>query len=677
MFRCEGATSVATVPSPLWWERVSVRRRSVLLVLLVMAAAGPADSWGVSESGPFHLGRVATPEEIQAWDIDVAPDGEGLPAGRGTVKEGAGVYAERCASCHGATGVEGPNPKLVGGQGTLASERPVKTVGSYWPYATTLFDYINRAMPFVAPQSLTSDQVYAVTAWILFRNGLLEKDGALDRKTLPKVRMPHRHGFVPDPRPDVTPVDSRDTTASSLGEIDFPTSGSPEAQQPFLRGVLLLHNFEYDDAQKAFRWAQELDPGFAMAYWGEAMTMTHPLWGEQAVQQALNVLRRLAPTPTKRVAAAPTKREQGYLRAVEALYEEGDKKQRDQAYMAAMQTLTRQFPEDDNAQAFYALSILGSAQGKRDEKLYLEAASIVQAVFERSPRHPGAVHYLIHALDEPAHAHGALEAARVYAGLAPAAPHARHMPSHIFMALGLWDDVIQANERSWAAGEQRRIRQGLSVTERSYHVAHWLMYALLQQGRVEEAKPFLRMVEEDAERVKSRAVQRYRAAMRATYIIETGEWDVTGLDRDLSSVRVAAAMSELFAIGLSAFKTGHGEVADRVLEQFRRHTDRAEKTPSHGRSVTAMKNQLSAMKWLAEGNVDEGLALLRETASLEDAMPFSAGPVFPVKPTHELFGEVLLSLGQRDEARRQFTLALERAPNRRLSLAGLTRASAP
>ena len=283
---------------------------------------------------------------------------------------------------------------------------------------------------------------------------------------------------------------------------------------------------------------------------------------------------------------------------------------------------------------------------------------------------------MIHALDDPAHAHGALEAARVYAGLAPAAPHARHMPSHIFMALGLWDDVIQANEGSWAAGEQRRIRQGLSVAERSYHVAHWLMYALLQQGRVEEARPFLRMVEEDAERVKSRAVQRYRAAMRATYIIETGEWDVTGLDRDLSSVRVAAAMSELFAIGLSAFKTGHGEVADRVLEQFRRQTDRAEKTPSHGRPVTAMKNQLSAMKLLAEGNVDEGLALLQETASLEDAMPFSAGPVFPVKPTHELFGEVLLSLGKRDEARRQFTLALERAPNRRLSLAGLTRASA-
>ena len=654
---------------------VAVFQNSVFLVFLVLLGMPLLAAWSAGKGGLFHLGRVATQDEIQAWDIDVAPDGKGLPVGRGTVQEGARVYAERCASCHGATGVEGPNPKLVGGQGALASAHPLKTVGSYWPYATTVFDYIYRAMPFVAPQSLTPDQVYAVTAWILFQNGLLEKDAVLDREMLPEVRMLNRDGFVPDPRPDVNRSSSHTTTASSLGEIDFPTSGSSEARQPFLRGVLLLHNFEYDDAQVAFQRAQELDPDFAMAYWGEAMTMTHPLWREQDVQGALDVLRRLAPTPTKRVAAAPTKREQGYLRAVEALYGEGDKKQRDQAYMAAMQALAREFPEDDNAQAFYALSILGSAQGKRVEKRYLDAASIVQAVFERSPRHPGAVHYLIHALDDPAHAHKALEAARVYAGLASAAPHAQHMPSHIFMALGLWDDVIQANERSWAAGEQRRIRQGLSVAERSYHVAHWLMYALLQQGRVEEAKPFLRMVEEDAERVKSRAVQRYRAAMRATYIIETGEWDVTGLDRDRSSVRVSAAMSELFAIGLSAFKTGHEEVADRVLDQFSRQTDHAESTTTHG-PVKVMKNQLSAMKLIAEGNVDEGLALLRETASLEDTIPFAAGPVFPVKPTHELFGEVLLSLGKRDEARRQFTLALERAPNRRLSLAGLTRASA-
>lgn len=654
---------------PVGIRTVLQRQACFLLALFIMAVSGSADAWGVSKSDRVHLGQVATPEEIQAWDIDVGPDGKGLPAGRGTVEEGARVYAGRCAGCHGVTGVEGPNPKLVGGQGTLASLRPVKTVGSYWPYATTLFDYIYRAMPFVAPQSLTPDQVYAVTAWILFQNGLLDRSVVLDRETLPKVRMLHRTGFVPDPRPDVNRPGSDTTNASSLGEIEFPTSGSPEAQHPFLRGVLLLHNFEYNDAQAAFRRAQELDPGFAMAYWGEAMTMTHPLWGQQDVQQALEVLQRLAPTPDQRVAAAPTEREQGYLRAVEVLYGDRDKPQRDRAYMAAMQALARQFPDDDNAQTFYALSMLGSAQGKRVEDLYLDAASIVRAVFKRNPRHPGAVHYLIHALDDPAHAQGALEAARVYADLAPAAPHARHMPSHIFMALGLWDDVVQANERSWSASEERRLRKGLGVAERSYHVAHWLMYALLQQGRVEEAKPFLRMVEEDAEAVKSRVIERYRAAMRATYIIETEEWDVTGFDRDRSTVQASAAMSELFAIGLSAFKTGRGDVADRVLAQFRQ-ADQA-KDAAQGRPVHVMKNQLAALKLFVEERVAEGFTLLRETASMEDAMPFTAGPVFPVKPTHELLGEVLLSLGELDEARREFSLALKRAPNRALSLAGV------
>ena len=194
-----GGYGAIPVPSPPWWEKARVRGRSLLFLLLVMVMTGPPESWGASKRGSFHLGRVATPDEIQAWDIDVAPDGEGLPAGRGTVKEGADVYAEYCAGCHGATGMEGPDPKLVSGQGTLTSDHPVKTVGSYWPYATTLFDYIYRAMPFVAPQSLTPDQVYAVTAWILFQNGLLDKDAVLDQATLPKVRMLHRNGFVPDP----------------------------------------------------------------------------------------------------------------------------------------------------------------------------------------------------------------------------------------------------------------------------------------------------------------------------------------------------------------------------------------------------------------------------------------------------------------------------------------------
>ena len=150
----------------------------------------------------YDFGRPATPDEIALWDIDVRPDGKGLPSGSGTVAQGKQVFAENCAACHGDAGVGGIKDRLAGGQGTLASATPLKTVGSFWPYATTLFDYIHRAMPYQAPGSLSDDDTYAVAAYILHLNGILPADGKLDRDSLPKVRMPNRDGFVPDPEFD-------------------------------------------------------------------------------------------------------------------------------------------------------------------------------------------------------------------------------------------------------------------------------------------------------------------------------------------------------------------------------------------------------------------------------------------------------------------------------------------
>lgn len=174
---------------------------------LVAVAAATVSAWAGTPStdgrSSYGLGRPATEAEIRAWDIDVSPNGEGLPPGRGTVKQGAAVFAKKCAACHGPTGVEGPRDRLVGGQGTLTTSHPIKTIGSYWPSATTLFDYIRRTMPFSAPQSLTSDEVYAAVAWLLYRNGIVDEHAVLDARTLPAVQMPNRHGFVPDPRPDL------------------------------------------------------------------------------------------------------------------------------------------------------------------------------------------------------------------------------------------------------------------------------------------------------------------------------------------------------------------------------------------------------------------------------------------------------------------------------------------
>jgi S-disulfanyl-L-cysteine oxidoreductase SoxD len=158
---------------------------------------------GVHAQSRYGIGRTATPAEIAGWNIDIGRDGSGLPPGSGTVSHGREVFAQQCAACHGDKGQGGVGDRLVGGQGTLATSNPVRTVGSYWPFATTLFDYIRRAMPQNAPESLSDDDVYAVSAYILNLNGLLPADETLDAKSLPSINMPNRKMFVGDPRPDV------------------------------------------------------------------------------------------------------------------------------------------------------------------------------------------------------------------------------------------------------------------------------------------------------------------------------------------------------------------------------------------------------------------------------------------------------------------------------------------
>jgi mono/diheme cytochrome c family protein len=169
----------------------------------IIGAVLAAYSTGIEAQGQYGIGRTATPAEIAGWNIDIGPDGSGLPQGSGTVSQGRDVFAQQCAACHGDKGQGSVGDRLVGGQGTLATSNPVRTVGSYWPYATTLFDYIRRAMPQNAPESLSKDEVYAVSAYILNLNDILPADATLDARSLPSIKMPNRKMFVGDPRPDV------------------------------------------------------------------------------------------------------------------------------------------------------------------------------------------------------------------------------------------------------------------------------------------------------------------------------------------------------------------------------------------------------------------------------------------------------------------------------------------
>ena len=321
----------------------------------------------------------------------------------------------------------------------------------------------------------------------------------------------------------------------TLGSLEFPNSGAIEAQDAFLRAVLLLHSFEYEDARDAFQEAQGLDADFALAYWGEAMTHNHPLWQEREALAAMAALEKLAPTTEARREKAPTEREKGYLHAVELLFAEGEKGERDQAYSEAMGTLSARFPEDLEAKSFFALSILGTANGERDSRVYMRAAAVVEEVFDENPRHPGAVHYLIHSYDDPVHAPLGLRAARVYAEIAPAASHAQHMISHIYVALGRWVETVSANEQAFAVSEDRAREKDLPIHSRNHHALHWLEYGYLQQGRYKDALRQLAIMEDDA---KANPVARtlwYFAQMRAAYLVQTERWDEGAISAAKSS----------------------------------------------------------------------------------------------------------------------------------------------
>ncbi len=458
---------------------------------------------------------------------------------------------------------------------------------------------------------------------------------------------------------------------SELGHIDFPASGPPEAQEHFVRGTLLLHSFQYGQAAEAFREAQKLEPDFAIAYWGEAMTYNHSVWQEQDYEAARAVLQRLAPTPEGRLAKAPTEREKDYLRAVEILYGDGDKRSRDFAYAEAMRKLMEKYPDDDEAAAFYSVALLGTAHEGRDHRTYIRAAAVVEPVFRDNPQHPGAAHYLIHSYDDPVHAPLGLRAARAYSKIAPAASHAQHMTSHIFLALGMWDDVVSANERSWAVSGGR-----------NYHGLFWLEYGYLQQGRYEHALKMLQIMREAAESNPTPRTLGYLARMRAAYIIETHEWEGSAVEISVETgtVGVRSAAMDRYATGLGALRRGDQAGAEKVLAEMKKHRLAMIKSgrssyPPDLQAAEALEKELQASIWLEQGKAEDAVRLLREATVIEESMPFEFGPPYVVKPSHELLAEVFLELGRPEEARTQFELALARAPRRVMSLLGRARAA--
>ena len=461
-------------------------------------------------------------------------------------------------------------------------------------------------------------------------------------------------------------------TAQTLGRIDFPNSGKPEAQAPFLRGVLLLHSFEYEDAAQAFRQAEQADPEFAMAYWGEAMTYTHPLWNQKDSVAARAALERLAPTASARAAKAGTPRERLYLDAMEALYfGRGVKAKQDSLYSDAMERLVAANPGDDEARAFYALSLMGLSQGTRNIPTYMRAGAIAEEIYRRNPLHPGALHYIIHAFDDPIHAPLGLFAAREYSKIAADADHAQHMTTHIFLALGMWRETVAQNA----------IASGPDTTVwRPGHYTAWHNYGLIQLGRYDEAHRYLEMVRRNLAAATNAGRQNYLLTMRAHYLISTERWDDGVADWTLDAPLAASGplAIDAYATGVSQLRRGKQRDAERTLtrlETIARANQADNLYGANPRVPQILAGQLKAQLLWEKGKRAEAIGLLRAATKDADALPLEFGPPDIVKPTHELLGELLLADGKGADAQTEFLRALDLTPGRTLSLVGLERAA--
>ena len=485
-----------------------------------------------------------------------------------------------------------------------------------------------------------------------------------------------------------------------LGTVTFPNSGSAAAQADFIRGVAWLHSFMYEDAIDSFRAAQKIDPSFALAYWGEAMSFSQPLWFFEEVDKGQAALAKLAPTPDARIAKAKTPREQGFMRAAEALFGAGDKPARHAAFAKEMARVAAENPADDEAQAFYALSLLTTLpRGDAALPIRQQAGAIAEKVFARNPNHPGAAHYILHAYDHGTLAAKALPAARAYAKIAPQASHALHMPAHTFLQLGMWDDAAASDEASWNASIAWAKRRGLSMASRDFHSLGWLQYEWLQQGRFSKTKEATAFVESAFAAAKSpaasarqrasaspqhagghgygegseiglgsdeAALRNDRGSMRARYIIESERW------QEMKGQSTFDNIEELFALGLSAVNLGDGARARSVLDEFRK----AASSPSAElrEQATVMLREMEALDQFAQGQHARAFGLLDQAVAMQNRMPKPIGRPMPVKDVNELYGEFELQLGRARQAAVWFERALARTPNRSRPLLGLARA---
>lgn len=465
---------------------------------------------------------------------------------------------------------------------------------------------------------------------------------------------------------------------AELGKVRFDNSCSPGVQKEFNAAVAMLHSFQYGLAEKTFLNVAGRDPQCAIAYWGAAMTLYHQLWDwptAEALQKGREYLEK-----ARRL--KKTERESAYLDAAMAFYQPEPalrRSSRVQAYSAAMLKVRQRYPQDADATAFYALSLL-TLPSQGDDSDQRNAIRILQRLFEDQPDHPGAAHYLIHAADTPEFARLGLPAALRYAEIAPASPHALHMPAHIFARLGMWQESIASNLASLSAAEEATRSQRDDGSGDALHATMYLAYSYLQAGQEEDAHGL-------AERVTTiqgatpGGIANNVSILEALYAVETHDWKQAATLTVRTDAFPYARVRTFWARAIGAARIGDISAARENIEKlnaarasslaYMRSVDHQMHMGHSGNSVSVQ--QLEAQAWLAwaEGRPAKALVMMRGAARKEECFGVESRSV----PAYEMLGDLLLELHQPESALVAYTAALEESPGRFNSVAGAAWAS--
>ena len=453
-----------------------------------------------------------------------------------------------------------------------------------------------------------------------------------------------------------------------LGKVTFPTSCDSKVQAQFERGVAMLHSYWFTEARKVFDGVLQQDPSCAIAYWGLAV---HYLGNSLAAPPSPKDAAAASEALQKgRAIGAKTQRERDWIDAIGVYYRDADKtpvNARLTAYSRAMEQMTQRYPDDFEAWTYYALTLQASAP--KNDKTYatqLKSAEILERLFKQNPDHPGVAHYLVHAYDYPPLADKGIKIAAAYAKIAPAAPHARHMPSHIYSMVGMWEDSIASN------------RSAIEIQPDYYHATDFMVYAHLQLAQDGKAKA---LVDPIATMTwpSSGAVPGFTAiaAVPARYVLERADWAGAAALPVISSGWPQADSLVRFTRGLGMARTGDAAGARREIQAMQELRAALEKSNQSYWADRTEEQMLAVSAWVAqaEGTRDEALKLMRAAADNEDASVKHVAMENRLYPMRELLGELLLQQGQAAAALHEFEAALKENPNRYRGLYGAGRAA--